>query len=550
MHFVPLITLCLTLYSLAGSCCGTLTKVLPMIWTDTTTTLTSGESSAILMIKFIKPCEQFYDTKIVPETLDYFSNWCNKEFDESVVYPLEEMCRPEIASGRGRKKRWVSETLAAVPLVVGAVQSVVGLFSSPEPPSRDPAIEELIAAIGKISHDIQNIQNRVTAGEQRQEELEGKVKLLKEALSEIDDRLQKVEVDVEQIKEWKKSLMESLGPTVTLVSKLSSFFAISKSNLNEVMREWKERRLSLRLFDVFMMGTNQSLLDTYRGSTPLECHIDARHGVAYFAFRKSNTDSRVHVLRAAAFSLYEMKPNSTLGYRVTYVGPSEVAYDAIADCMVPYSGGTADVLLFSQASDCLVMQDKSVYKYWQKTCELMYYLDESVIQVKAIGELYFIYCYGFEIHIYKATHPCPNYVFSINSKEKIEVLNGKTIVKYLRPSTFEISQDFHSTKAVRHLMPKIGDLDFEKLELSGPCPLVSKKTGEVVEQISVASESFGKSIVIGGFVGIILLVIVVAVVGYICIQKRIQGRPHRVNRNMSGIYSSVQPDENCYVCVK
>ncbi|OXA54116.1 hypothetical protein Fcan01_11092 [Folsomia candida] len=508
-----------------------LPKVHPIVWGASSDTLKSGNSRAILKIKFETPCVKFYTAKIVPDTLPHFTEWCDNEALESVIRPLEEMCRPSFAGGPSpvpgrRKKRGIlAGIVTALPTVVSAVSTIVGLFSKPKPPQNDAAINEIISKINEISKNIAHLEGRIAAGEKRQAELEAVVKELAAFLEKLDARMRVVEIGLEEINSWRTELTASLGSTITLTSKLGAYFTQAKSDLSEVARDWREGHLNLKLFDVFMMGTNFSLIDIYKGSKPEKCHLNILDGVATFSFHKNNTDFGVQVLQAYPFSMYEMVPGTDLGWQLEYVGPRRAAFDKIADCIVPFSGGQVDVLRFPGEQDCLPMNDMSVYKYWQKSCRLMYYLDETVIQVKAVEQLYYIYCYGFEVRIYKSKYKCPNYVFSINSNEKIEILNGASVAKTLTPGNFEAAQDLHSTKAVYHLIPKIMALDFDTFPASNECPksMQSNKeprTGEILGKIEDENKvdvATNQSLLLGGFaiIGVVLVLMGIGGMFYI-----------------------------------
>jgi len=467
---------------------GTLYETLPILWMDTQATLKSGESEIKLLIKFHRPCESFYDSRIVNGTKDYFVKWCNEELDKIIIAPLETMCAPAFANIHSRRKRFLKKVSSGVKNVFrgvgGVVSSIFGIGSRSHP---DPRIEPLISRVNSLA--------QTTLAQTTQ------LKELEYAMDTLEERVRTTETDVKELQEWKAELIQTLGTTMTLVSKLAAYFEISKSHMSQVMAEWKETRLSGHLFDIFMMDwkTNRSVIEVFRRGKPISCHIDNRNGVATFLFKKEDTDFGVHVLKANPFTLYQQIPGSYLGYKLEYVGPSQVAYDSGSNCLVPYSGTASEVVLFPGQNDCSPIHELSVYKYWRKTCEPMYYLDETGIQFKVLGDSYYIYCFGFNVTIYKQVLPCPNYVFKIHVNETIEIMNGKSRAKTLRPQDVEPTPDFYSSKIVYHLMPQIMKLNIDSFNVSNNCPFSTTEKGQSL----VATL---------GIVGVVMVVLVLLLV--------------------------------------
>lgn len=417
--------------------------------------------------------------------------------EKVIIKPLMEMCRPGFAAGvPSRKKRFIKRVFRGV---VNAGRSILGIFF----PRRDPAIDQLSSSVNQLSIDMFSLKKRIENGEKRQDEFDKKLKQFEEEMAKLDNRLFKTEVDIATLQTWKTDLIQTLGTTMTLVTKLGAYFKLSESHMNEIVREWKDNRLSLKLFDIFMLGNNHTLTNMHKNVKPVECYIDPETGTAKFQFLKNDTDFGVHVLEANPFTLYEKIPGSYLGYRLDYVGPSQVAYDEGSDCIVPYSGTPTEIIMFPGEKSCLPMNELSVYKYWKKSCFPMYYMDETSIQFKAIGENYYIYCYGFRIKVYKSIIECPNYVFKIHTDEVIEILNNKSVSKVLKPEDFQPAKEFHSKKVVMHLMPKILQLNFYLLNVSVNCPYP--------EEVEMIGKTRGDGLV-SAQMGVIGLLIVLAII--------------------------------------
>jgi hypothetical protein len=462
----------LSILILASTCIFTnaiVYETVPIIWVDTNTALKSGESEVQHIMTLYYPCKTFHDPTVVNGTNEYFFKWCTDQIEKFIMKPLVTMCTPEFANTKSRKKRGFLKRVGG--FIGGVTSTIFGVRS--QDLRQDGEIRHLSSRVNKLGSDVFLLQQRATASETRQEELEKRQADLEEALDLLTERVEKTEIDVETLKEWKAELIANLGPTTTLTAELAAYFKLSEAHLNEVAQEWRQQRLSLKLFDVFMMGGNRSMVDLYRGAQPLACHIDILKGLATFQFRKNNTDFGVHILKANPFTMFKLIPGSNLGNRLEYVGPSQVAYDQTTDCIVPYSGTASEVILFPGVKDCSSMNKLSVYKYWRKTCEPMYYIDETAIQFKAMGDSYYIYCFGFDIKLYKTAFPCPNYVFKVHVNETIQILNNRTEAKRLTPQDFEPSLDFHSTKVTYHLMPQIKQLNFDTFNISSNCPISS-----------------------------------------------------------------------------
>jgi hypothetical protein len=502
--------LLLVLVSLSISVNAIVYETQPIIWAeDRTQNLKAGESELTQIIRFQNPCKSFYDPGVVNGTQEYFEKWCTDQIEKVIIRPLSTMCTPKYAAGvKSRKKRFFGFIGG---LIGGIASSIFGVRSRDA--RQDEQIRYLNWRVNQLGTDVYLLQRRAAASEQRQDELEKRQAELREALNNLTDRVEKTEVDVETLKEWKAELIANLGSTTTLVAEFAAYFKRSESHLNEVAQEWGEKRLSLKLFEVFMMGKNQSVIDLYRSARPVACHIDILNKVATFQFKKNNTDFGVHILKADPFTMYKLIPGTNLGNRLEYVGPNQVAYDKANDCIVPYSGTPSEVILFPGDKNCSSFNDLSVYKYWRKTCEPMYYIDETAIQFKTLGDSYYIYCFGFDVKIYKSEFPCPNFVFKVHVNETVQILNGKVLAKRLTPLDYEPSTDYNSNRITYHLMPKIKQLKFDTFNLSSNCPISALQNEKHLRSDELLASGGRATTLIYVLLGLLTASLVASVIG-------------------------------------
>ncbi len=244
-------------------------------------------------------------------------------------------------------------------------------------------------------------------------------------------------------------------------------------------------------FTVFMVDLPKEKLHRYADLVPLRCHLSRLDKVLHIQLRRPAKDFPVQILEADPFVFYELEAGKDFGFVLEYVGPKSVAYDSVADCVVPYSNAVSSFLFLPNSpNDCLVLDVKSVFKFWHKNCRALYYLDESRIQIKLLGDKYSIYCHGYNITAYRSTFPCPAHVFRLNVNESflISVGVGRPLVRH----DFSPNSELVSTKVNFHLMPHLLNLSMAEFPIISPCPTPSLNLKLV----------FG---IIGGILGLLIL---------------------------------------------
>lgn len=188
-----------------------------------------------------------------------------------------------------------------------------------------------------------------------------------------------------------------------------------------------------------------NLLQHIFGQTVLNaCHFDKHNGFGLFSFQRDKPDFKVHILQANPFMFYDksdydpVETENTLGMALQYIGPRYVASIAEHSCLVDFSSENEEKLILiplNSKGDCFLVNQTPVHKLWKKKCIMQQNnstanstseeesINPNPIQIKKVGDAFFVYCYGFNILLQKKVEVCPNYVISFHHLEPFEFIS-------------------------------------------------------------------------------------------------------------------------------
>ena len=82
---------------------------------------------------------------------------------------------------------------------------------------------------------------------------------------------------------------------------------------------------------------NSSIQTAYKSAKPTACYFDERHKVFHLFAENENIDFGLRRYKANPFILHEPMEDPEFEFQIEYTGPSEVIYDPVNNCIVPFN---------------------------------------------------------------------------------------------------------------------------------------------------------------------------------------------------------------------
>jgi len=166
---------------------------------------------------------------------------------------------------------------------------------------------------------------------------------------------------------------------------------------------------------------NSSIQTAYKSAKPTACYFDERHKVFHLFAENENIDFGLRRYKANPFILHEPMEDPEFEFQIEYTGPSEVIYDPVNNCIVPFN--EANVFFMPTKETCERLHDNSHLKFWKKSCHKVHFQDPHTVQIKMVDDSqYYVFCAGFKIRAFKNIVDCPSHVFAVPRDEIIEII--------------------------------------------------------------------------------------------------------------------------------
>lgn len=337
--------------------------------------------------------------------LESLHNWCESEFHDSFIRPLESFCQSTDRDEHGlsREKR----VIAAAIIVTTAIISVIATIGIAAYSSSQVAQAEI--------YSLEEQQDALLKQLQANTQLNDHVK---EILVKLDKRHDILSHAFNNATERIISLMNFHVPSVTLVSKIGSSLAVVKERFFAIGLDWKIKILNSLFLDtlnVFLPCADEC---PSKLMTPISCQVDTLRKQIKLSFEQRTTKSRTQILVADPFRLITNITSDS--YCVgSYRGPHSVIYDEKIDCVTPIRGDSDsnDNMILSPAvaycSDAVPINESIHYWTRSECIPAPLIQDDDIIQIKSSDQYKYIYCTSLNITIFNRTFDCPNYVFSV-----------------------------------------------------------------------------------------------------------------------------------------
>lgn len=337
--------------------------------------------------------------------LNRLHEWCEAEFDQAFVKPLETFCLTHDNDGEKRLTR-EKRVIAAAIIVTSLVVSV-------------------IATIGVAAYSSsQAIRNDIATLEEQQDlilrQLETNKMLndhVKDILMQLDKRTDVLSKAFTDANERFASLMNFHVPSVTTVSKIGTL-AVVKERFFAIGVDWKKKILNPLFLDILNITLPCADDCPSQLMTPISCYVDDLRKQIKLSFEQKTIKTRTQVLVADPFRLITNITADSICFG-SYRGPHSVIYDEKNDCVTSLRGdadSNENMILSPAVAYCsdAVRINESAH-YWSRVECIPRPLirEDDIIQLKSSDQYTYIYCATLKISVFNRTFDCPNFVFSI-----------------------------------------------------------------------------------------------------------------------------------------
>ena len=408
--FLPLALLCF-----ANAANSSFTKVAPLVWRVTERPVISGVARVHTKIVYESPCivfnvsdptsrSRFGIGTNTNQLLNRLHEWCESEFEQSFVRPLETFCLSQDDDRNlSREKRVIAAAIVITSVIISVVATIgVAAYSSSQT-TRDEiaSLEEQQDAL------LQNLQSNKALNDH-----------IKDILLQLDRRTDVLSKAFNDVNERFASLMNFHVPSVTTVSKIGTSLAVVKERFFAIGVDWKRKILNPLFLDTLNISLPCADDCPSKLMTPISCQVDTLRRHIKLSFEQRTTKSKTQVLVADPFRLITNVTSDSICFG-SYRGPHSVIYDEKLDCVTPIRGDSDsnDNMILSPAvaycSDAVRINEST--HFWSRTECIPTPLirEDDIIQLKSSDQYTYIYCSTLKISVFNRTFDCPNFVFSI-----------------------------------------------------------------------------------------------------------------------------------------
>ncbi|OXA54115.1 hypothetical protein Fcan01_11093 [Folsomia candida] len=553
MNFIQILPFLSTFFGLFSSSFSNLLQVPPIIWYESGVKLITNFTHETVSIQVPSPCDK------LKYGLPSRYNRCSEEFEKHVLKPLEDLCSPNFANLHHVSKRspQYPQQQQYYPNNNSPIQQNQQNFQIPNPnsnPNQDyppptqpnPQINQNQYRINQLDNEMQGIKNNLRATSDLAQNTKGRVDQLETNFQIIARKNQNLSLEFEELQRNYQDVRDT-----------------SQANYFERMtNEIESYKAGDRIFSLFGQKIN------FTKAQVAACHFNRREATLIFDVSRTIVADDIKILRASAFTFYHKfsGKDEKLGVKLEYVGPKYVAYNTTSNCVTPHGHNpSTDLVLLPELGEACATHDfnhpDTLAKYWRKSCEPMYYLDQGTIQVKKFGDNYYTYCAGHEVNAYKKWINCPPHVFSIHGNETVSLTirvrpsgGDEQIIRLQNPFLTTAVVKNHanfseelSTKVTHILMPQLGSISFDMFPLSGSCPNSNDMEKAEKSRIEMAPASFvtggrddGSSSKVSLYVGVLALCLTLVNCGII-IYFRLEEKKYRLRAGRNNGWGTEEP---------
>ena len=527
--YVALVFVILLVPIFLQSVTGAFQKSNPILWYRSPKLVVTGSNRVLINIKYNSPCQIFKEEPLKNWESDTLYSLCDTHFQNDFISPTRDFCQtPEEVSSKEvllkRNKRLAFITMGIIALITIAVSTTVGVSSS--------ALVQSSRSRNNIEY-LQQKQNELLA---QLEQLQANELKVKDILFELQNEIKGIGKAMKSVTEAVNLLNYNLPRTIYYLTTIISRFAMVKDRLIDVSREFKNRKISPKLMDIFNFTLPCGINCDIRTAEAISCNIDMLRKTITLIFDIQITKPKSHIMLADAFTLVNRPNNSTILCENIYNGPNSVIYSQENDCVTTLPTNQQSYLNLVLASDDVncksPLPHNITVKFWKgNQCEEKHLVTaQDIVQIKQIAGSNYIYCKSLNIRLYDRYLPCPDFVFILSTSVSFSIGDLKFEASN---STIDISTEFiphYSDRINFYLMPDLHDFSFDK---------ILRRTSEKIKNITFDHPKiesielpFGHEISI---LEILFLVFFIASAVLICLyycRKRYKKRNTKINNRV------------------
>jgi hypothetical protein len=389
--------------------------------------------------------------------------WCDQQFKDDFLNPLMNFCEtPEKSSPPElklkRTKRLAFITMGIIALISVAVSTTVGITTSS------------IIASNKVNTRIDTLEKQQIELLEKLEQMRNNEMKIKEILQELQKEIMEMGSMLQAVSESMNLLTANLPRTMYYVSNIAARFLLVKDRLLDVSRKWKSNKIDEKILDIFNFSLPCEPHCSLETAEPLSCKIDVLRETISMIFDVKNLKPNVFMMLADPFVLYKRPENKTIVCTKVYSGPKSVIYDQSSDCVTSLPSNQdsyLNLVLVPDTHECKSNSPMNISaKFWKSNeCEEKHVITvEDIFQIKQMGNLNYIYCESFIIHVYDQSIACPNFVFNLPTSVSFNIGNLKFLSNH---SAVDSDVKFIPTFSQRinfFLTPLLHDFDFNTFD--------------------------------------------------------------------------------------
>ncbi len=294
-------------------------------------------------------------------------------------------------------------------------------------------------------------------------------KKIKRILELLQSEIEGVNSQVNTLTESLKVLQHNLPQVMVYISNIATRILLTKDRLIDIAKKWEQHIVDDKIMEIFNFTLPCGKECPINLAEHKNCTLDSDRQIVSLTFDMKAIKPNIAILDADPFILYSRKNNKTTVCSISYIGPKNVIYDKLSDCVVPLpttSTSYYNLGVIPKFEKCdNLLPDNIIAKYWRaNACENKYTIVvEDILQIKHMGEHNYVYCGSFFIHVYDRLIKCLSFVFALPTTVSFSIGNLQYEAKTLQYSGELSFISAFSQRANFHLMPQMHAFDFDNL---------------------------------------------------------------------------------------
>jgi hypothetical protein len=279
-------------------CCSgveSLAIVEPLIWNKLNNPIISGLESVTAVIQYRSPCYLFNDLMIDEKATLELRNWCNEEFNNDFVKPLNSFCtnvgtKDSTKFALMREKRFIFLSAIALITVVSIVASIGFAANS---------VTESVTARNRMNA----LQEESDIALRNIRELRNNDITEKRILQEFNNVLENITSEVFVIKNDLQFVKNTAGKAMRAISLITTRLHYSKNLLLDIGRDFRNGILNPKLLDLFNYTVTCSNTCPEKYWTAKSCIHDQVRNMIKIKYDMKIINPDLHVMTVDSFDL-------------------------------------------------------------------------------------------------------------------------------------------------------------------------------------------------------------------------------------------------------